>query len=159
MTNLGLHGLYHVSDATSFGLFVGQEELDGETLDFYGLEFGHEMAQFEVEGYLSQVDAEGEDANGLGLMGRFAVTPQVGLSASADRLDLDGLDLTRWGLMVDYAPVDNFSLYAEIGTLDASISGASDSETFIGLGAKISFGAARGATFGDRGVFKYLPGL
>lgn len=159
-TNLTLHGLYHVSDQTSIGLFYGQERLDGESVSLLGFEAGQEAAKFDGEVFVAIGEEEDLTVRLMGLSGRYAVSDKFGLGGSLQRADLEGgLDITRLGVKADMALGQSTSAFIEVGSLSGSIDGSSGSETFVGIGADLKFGAARGATFGKRGLFQMIPGL
>jgi hypothetical protein len=70
-----------------------------------------------------------------------------------------GAALTRIGVKVDHDLNQSLNIHAEVGSLKASAFGLSGSDTFVGIGAKIKFGADRGTTFGKRGLLDMIPGL
>ncbi|WP_102109759.1 hypothetical protein [Oceaniglobus roseus] len=155
-----LHGIYHLSDLTSVGLFVGTESGAGSDLDYYGVEAGHEMMGWELEGYLGRGEDSGFDGIAAGLTGAYAVTPDFDVAGSVDHLDLDGgISATRLGLKGEYGFGNGLSVYGEVGNYHAKAGGASNSEPFVGIGASYKFGAERGTTFQQRGLARLIPGL
>jgi hypothetical protein len=159
-TAFAVHGLYHISEATSAGIFVGTENVASENNTYYGAEIGTELARSDFEGYIGSGEEEGIGATVLGLSGTYNINDTFSLGASLDYVNLEGdASLTRFGVTGDYAIGEQTNIYAEIGTLSASDAGNSGSETFVGIGAEFNFGAERGATFERRGLVGLLPGL
>ena len=155
-TNATLHGIYHVSDQTSLGLFVGADRLSGQSLDFVGFEVGQEAAKFDIETYIAYGEDSGIDGTIAGFSGRYSVSDSFGIGGSVERGDIGGVGLTRFGLKGDYAATPNIALVAEVGAFDAP---GTSTEAFVGLGGKFTFGNERGTTFGKRGVVNLIPGL
>ena len=153
--NVTLHGIFHLDEKTSFGGFIAREEVDSEGLTLYGLEAGHDAGQFEGETYIAYGESNDEDTVLFGLSGLYNVNDAFGFGAKYDRIDIDSLVLNRVAVEAEYR-VQNVILSAELGQLD--LDGA-DSETFFGIGARVAFGAKRGATFDRRGLIEALPGL
>lgn len=159
-TTATLHGIYHVDDATSLGLFYGRDSALGGNIDFYGIEAGHEYDRFDVEGYVAHGEESGFSGTVVGLSGAYAATDSFKLGLSLDNADFDGgVTVRRVGVKGAYDFGTAASVYAEIGSLNGKVGGFSDSETFVGVGASFSFGADRGATFGQRGLAHLIPGL
>lgn len=154
-TNFGLHGIYHLGEATSGGLYLGRDRVEGADIDLYGLEIGHQQGQFTAEGYLGHAEAAGGSGTLLGLRGGYALSDSATLGARYDNVNLEGYDISRLSLTGEYAMTDGFALNAEVGSFDAEGVG---SEMFLGLGVKASFGAKRGATFERRSLVDLIPG-
>ncbi|MFE3838115.1 porin [Pseudogemmobacter sonorensis] len=155
--SIGLHGIYHLSSETSLGAFIGTDRVEGANVDFYGIEAGHQFGQFGLEGYLSRADLEGvADGTVIGLKGEYAITPAALVGVRFDNINVDGYDASRLSLTGQYAFTEGFAVTGELGNADIDTYG---SETFFGLGVKVSFGAKRGATFDQRSVVDLLPGL
>tara|TARA_R110002049_G_scaffold23545_2_gene83233 strand:+ start:44542 stop:45258 length:717 start_codon:yes stop_codon:yes gene_type:complete len=157
--SLGLHGIYHMDDATSFGAFYTMEDTGGDDVDIFGLEAGYETGVWDFEGYLANADGATDDATMVGIMGRFELADGLGITGSYDRLDMNGGDLSRTALRLDRDVAPNANMFVEVGAARASAAGMSNSEAFVGFGGKISFGADRGATFSARDTARLLPGL
>jgi hypothetical protein len=158
-TALGLHGIYHLDDATSFGAFYTREDVGDGDADIYGIEAGYEAGQWEFEGHFGRTDDDDDDATIFGLMGRYALSNGLGITGSYDEVDVAGTDVSRIGLMLDRDVANNLNLFLEVGSVEIDIGNASDSDPFVGLGGKITFGADRGATFEQRGFLRLIPGL
>ena len=160
-TNVTVHAIYHVSDATSLGAFFSRDDvLDGHA-DLYGLQAGFDFSDdLAGEAYLSTGDNEGVDGNLLGFDLGYQLNERVGLNLGLDHADFDfGADLTRISVGAEYATGEAGRVFAEIGSLRAEAFELSGSDEYIGLGYRIDFGAERGATFGERGLLRMLPGL
>ncbi len=156
------HAVFHASESTSLGVFLGRDEISGSGLTFYGLEAGFEAGQFNGEAHYTKGDSNGSDSNIFGLSVGYAFANAFEAKAHLDRLDAGGgLDSTRFSVGLDYEIANgNTTLYGEIGSVDVSASNTSlGSNTFIGIGAKFDLGADRGTTFGRRGVLNFFPGL
>ncbi|MCU9846572.1 hypothetical protein OEZ60_00945 [Defluviimonas sp. WL0024] len=159
-TNLTLHGIYHANDQVSFGGFYGNDRLFGDNQDFYGLEAGFDLGAANAEAYLAHADDAGFHVNITGLSGSYGFDHGFTLGGSLQHANFDGgLDVTRFGATGSYAVSPTFDVYAELGTVKAGAFGFSNSEPYVGIGAAMTFGAERGATFGRRGLFELLPGL
>lgn len=155
----GVHGIYHMNDATSFGLFYSVEDGDGDSIDIFGLEAGHEFSNWDVEGYLGRADDGAADADMYGVMGRTELENGFGFAAEYRVVDFgNGVDIERLSVSLDRDVSANTNLYLEVGTSRLNVLGVSGSEPFIGVGGTYRFGAERGATFGVRNVLGILPG-
>ncbi|PTE22149.1 hypothetical protein FAZ78_09225 [Cereibacter changlensis] len=158
-TSATLHGLYHVNDQTSLGLFYGSDKLDGEHRDYYGFEVGQKGPSFDVEAYVGRGEDSGLTGTMMGVEGRFAVSGAFGLGGKLQNADFDDdASMTRVGLTGDYTMPNGMGLTAELGRLNSDGLGVGD-ETYVGIGAKMSFGPNQGVTFGKRGLLDVLPGL
>jgi hypothetical protein len=158
-SNLTLHSIYHVTEETSLGLFVGADRVAGQSLDFVGFEVGQEAASFDIEAYVGYGEDSGISGTIGGFSGRYAVSDSFGVGGAIEHGDIGGLNVTRLALQGDYAVAPQLALTAEIGTLHGSGFGGSGSEAFVGLGGKFTFGADGDATFGKRGLINLIPGL
>jgi len=156
---LGLHGLYHLNEATSFGAFYVREDVEGVDLDILGVEAGYEVLNWDIEGYVADIDSDGGDGTMGGVKARYQMASGLGLTGAYDRAESGGDDLSRFAVRLDRDVSPNGNLYLEVGTARAEAGGISDSEPFVGLGGKITFGAERGATFEQRGLTRLIPGL
>ncbi len=159
-TTVGLHGIYHMNEVTSFGAFYTFESANGGgDADVYGVEAGHETGQLEFEGYFARIDGNGSDGDVLGVMARYEFADSLGVTGSYDSIDVAGTDLSKFALKLDRDVAPQVNLFVEVGSAKASGGGLSDSEPFVGLGGKFVFGAERGATFEQRGFSRLIPGL
>ena len=155
----GIHTLYHLNDATSFGLFYTVEKGDGDTVDILGLEAGHEFGNWDVEGFFGKADSTGAgSANIFGVSGRTELRNGFGFGAGYKSVDVAGIDIEQLSVTLDRDVSAQTNVYLQVGTARVSTGGVSDSEPFIGVGGTYRFGAERGATFGVRNVSNILPG-
>ncbi|MFT7058396.1 MAG: hypothetical protein ACJASV_000896 [Pseudorhodobacter sp.] len=161
ITNIAAHGIYHLNETTSLGLFLARDEVSDGSADFVGLEAGHEAGALDLEGYLAIGDNEGTDGTIIGISGRHAMSDTVGFGASLDHGNFDNvLEVTRYSIDADYSFTPTTSLSAELGYTNFSVSTlGSATEPYVKLGATIKFGAKRGSTFGKRSITNLLPGL
>lgn len=161
-SNVTLHGIWHTGTAGSAGIFVGSDRIDGESTEFYGLEYGMDVGGgFGVEGYAAFAEDHGEDGALYGIKGEYAfANTGFSVAGTLDYLDLDsGISATKLGVTGNYALSPTGSIYAEVGNVNLDIGPIDDNEAYVGVGARIHFGAARGATFDRRGLIQLLPGL
>ncbi len=158
-TNLVLHGIFDVNPQGSAGLFLGLDEIDGDSTDFYGLEYGQSFGTGGIEAYVARGKDAGVTGTVIGVEGEFAVTDSFGLGLKLDNADFNGVvDLTRFGVKGIYALGQGSSVYAEVGSVRADAFGLSGSEGFVGVGLSIGLGGDE-ATFGRRGLLNLVPGL
>ncbi len=158
-TNAVLHGIYHLSETTSVGLFLGMDRLAGSSETFVGLEMGTAAGATGFEGYIGAAESNGVSGTIIGLSTRYGINEQVGVGLSLDHLSVDVLDATRYSLNADYAVTDNIVLFGEVGALRGEVMGLTGSEGYVKLGGEVKFGAKRGTTFGQRSILNILPGL
>ena len=158
-TLLGLHGIYHLNDATSFGAFYTFEDVEGDEADIFGIEAGYEVREWEFEGYIANVDTDLGDATLGGIKARYEMQEGFGLTGSYDMADDDTGDLSRFAIRLDRDVSVNTNLFLEVGSAKAEAGGVNVSEPFVGLGGEIAFGADRGTTFDQRGLARLIPGL
>ncbi|MCI2393453.1 porin [Aliiroseovarius sediminis] len=159
-----VHAIFHVSDVTSVGAFYGREDIDGTSLDLYGAEVGHEMGALDLEAYIGHGEEAGVSGTAFGLAADYNINDRFAIGVAYDRVDFDGdFNIHKTALRASYAAADRFSVFGEVGsfgmgadyygvTLDASTN-------YVGFGVEYAFGAKRGATFGERGLTRMLPGL
>ncbi|WP_376871628.1 hypothetical protein [Albirhodobacter sp. R86504] len=150
-----LHGIYHLDDFTSFGAFITREDVESLGQTSYGLEVGHEMGLMEVEGYIAHGEADDIDGNLFGISALYNATESFSFGLGYDNLDVDSVDASRVALVSEYA-FDRVVISGELGQADIEDLG---SESYFELGARMTFGANRGTTFGKRGFLEILPGL
>jgi hypothetical protein len=162
-TNVTLHGLYHMNETATFGAFYGRDSLEDLDLDFYGLEAGFEGSGFDVEAYFGTGELDGVDGKGnvFGVSGAYELTSSFELIGSFAKASFDGdVDVSTFEAGVAYNFTNSVQIAATLGRLSGEVEGlGSESEDYFGLEAEYSFGAARGATFGERGLIHLIPGL
>lgn len=157
-TSATLHGVYHLSDTASLGLFYGQDKLeDDSSINIYGVEGGTEFMGGQVEGYVGMADNE-SDTMIYGVDGNYAFTESISLKGGAAFSDSgDDGSASTISVGAEYTITGGPSLYAEVGNVNVERGVIDESETFVGIGARINFGTARGTTFGQRSIFEALP--
>lgn len=155
-----LHGVYHLNELTSFGVFYGADDLDGaDAVSLYGLEAGTEFGQAEIEGYIGQLEGNEDDALIFGFDANYDFSNGFSITGSGGFTDVDDFSLSRVAIGGQYEITGGPQFYAEIGNVSAEFEGFDDDETFVGVGARLAFGAERGTTFGQRSLFEILPGF
>lgn len=153
-----LHGIYHMSDSASVGAFFGQDRANSSTADIYGIEGGTEISGGTVEGYLGKIDGPGADATIFGADGSYALQNGFSIIGGLNHAEIDGgLSAGRVSAGAAYDMAGGPQFYAEVGRMNGDDGVTSQSETYIGIGARVSFGAARGTTFGRRSIYEIVP--
>ena len=157
-TSATLHGVYHLGDTASVGVFFGQDKLEGEdSLNIYGIEGGTEFMGGQVEAYVGVADNDA-DTKIFGFDGNYNFNEAISFKGGAAFQDSgDEGSASTISIGAEYTITGGPSLYAELGNVNVDSGATDESETFIGLGARINFGSARGTTFGQRSVFEALP--
>ena len=156
-SNLTLHGAYHLNDLATVGLFVAQDRVDGENSTIYGLEAGSEFTSGTVNGYFGR-DTD-SSSNLFGVGGTYDIQPAIGVQGAFDVLSGGDTDVSQITLGGTYRLASGPEFFAQVGNVNADSTQGSDNQSFIGLGARITFGAERGTTFGQRSIFEAIPGF
>ncbi|MGJ8544638.1 MAG: hypothetical protein ACSHWZ_04275 [Sulfitobacter sp.] len=157
--NVGLHFLYHLDDNNSFGAFAVNEASEGEDLQLYGIEFGIEANKIDYEGYYAKVETEYLSTDMFGFAANYEFDNGIGITGSYDNLGSSGINASRLAVKLDRDVSESLNLYVEAGKGKIEALGVGVSEPFVGLGATVTFGAERGATFDIRSIGRKLPGL
>lgn len=155
-THIGLHGIYHLNEATSLGGFIGEDRLESADLSILGIEVGHQAGQMRMEGYLSRADSSAQDGMIFGLHAGYRLSDASEIGLRYDEINVDGFGASRVSAVGEFGLANGLAITGELGSADLDGLG---SETFVGLGVKVDFGAERGATFSQRSVLDLLPGL
>lgn len=159
-SSVTLHGVYHLDEQTSFGAFYGADALDGsDNRALYGIEAGTEFGDADVEAFIGQLEGASDDALIYGFDANYAFNNGFSVTGSGGFTDVDSLSLSRMSLGGQYELTGGPQFYAELGNVSAEANGAETDQTFVGVGARIAFGAERGTTFGQRSLFEILPGF
>lgn len=164
VTSGAIHAIYHFSDSTSAGLFYGREGASGTSIDYYGAEVGHDFGALDLEAYIGFGNESGVSATAFGMAADYQINERFAIGATYDRVEFEGdVHIFNSAIRASYEPVENMSVYGEVGSagVGATVFGvtADLSSTYVGLGVEYAFGAKRGATFGERGLTRLLPGL
>ena len=158
-THAVLHAIFDVHPEGSAGLFMGVEDFEGVSVDYYGLEYGHAFAGGTLEVYAAKGEEAGIEGTVVGAEGIFALNDMWGMGVKLDNADFNGaLDVRRLGVRGIHALGEGSSVYAEVGSASISAEGTTLSEPFIGVGLNIELGADK-ATFGQRSLMSLFPGL
>ena len=155
LVSFGVHAITHMSETTSLGFYTTYDRIGDEGQNTYGLEAGFGQGRFKGETYLGLAQAEGADGTFFGIKGMGKASDNLALGLSHDRYDEDSDSLSNSALRAEYA-IENFIVEAQIAQMDVN---GTSSEAIFGLGARITFGAERGETFGSRGIANIIPGL
>ena len=159
-SNITAHGIYHLSDAASAGVFYGQDSLDNGDARVYGIEGGTELMGGTVEGYIGRVDGDGEDATIIGVDGAYALQQGFSVIGSADLLSFnDDASVSRASIGAQYDMPGGPQFYAHIGTISVEAAGLAADQSFIGVGARVAFGTQRGTTFDGRSSLAPVAGF
>lgn len=147
-SNLTLHGIYHLNPKATVGLFYSRDE---DEVQGYGIEGGTTLGRGEIGGYVGQRSLESEDVMIVGFESRTQVSDQITFFTDFDIVSDDRFGAATSELGMSYAFDQGPEAYVQVGR--ASVFGddiENDSETYIGVGARITFGAKRGSTFESR---------
>jgi len=155
--SLALHGVYHANENASFGVFAGRDDSNelNVGINFYGLEAGYEMGAFEGDIYLASGEQQDVNSTLMGIGATYNASQAASVGLSYDRAEMVSLDAQRVQLEGEYR-INQYALTAQVG--HAKLDDIT-SDNYIGIGAKMNFGANRGATFDRRGIFEVWPGL
>ena len=159
-SSVTIHGIYHFSQTASAGVFIGQDYLTGDDANLFGVEAGTEFMGGDVGGYIGSIDGN-SDGIIAGLDGEYAFGNGVSLTANAGFYTSDDgdADLSRFAIGSEYRFDSGLEFYAELGNVAVSLDDRDADETYLGIGATLNFGAARGTTFDQRSLFEILPGF
>lgn len=157
-SSLTLHGIYHMGDTASLGVFYGQDSVGDDDATFYGLEGGTEFMGGDVVGYVAKVDGN-SDGTMFGVDGTYDWRDGIGLTGNAGIVSVNGTSVRRISVGGVYEMAEGPEFFGEVGSLSAETGGVSDSQAFLGLGARINFGAQRGTTFDQRSLYEILQGF
>lgn len=154
-----IHGIYQMSETVSLGAFYGQDTLEGDDAQVFGIEAGTELGAAAVEGYFAKLDGAGDNATLLGVSGTYGFTDSISALGSFNIADLGDSSSNRLALGGQYTIASGPDLWAEIGTLKVDDGVSTSDDMFVSIGARIEFGAARGTTFGRRSLFETASGF
>lgn len=155
-TNLAVHGIGHLNEQTSVGAYVGKDRLAGIDQSYFGFEVGHQMNAFGTEAYVTFAEDDGSHGTVLGFKGDYKLGETSSVGAKFDNLNVEGFDATRVALTGEMGVAKDVTLTGEVGSVRFEDVG---SESYVGIGLKMNFGAKRGATFDRRSLIDLLPGL
>ena len=145
------HGIYHLSNTSSVGAFYGQN-LGGD-LDYttYGIEGGTLLwGRSNFGGYLGQQQFDGGSSFILGVNAETPLSESFEVYSDFDFALVDDVWVSTSEVGEQYSPCNGPELFAHFGSLSAGAGGATASTEYLGVGARINFGARRGTTFEGR---------
>lgn len=154
--NFGLHAIVHANESTSVGAYIGRDRVEGENLNYFGFEVGHQVGQIGAEGYVTFAKDGGSDGTVIGIKGDYSLTETALIGARFDNINVDGADASRVAITGEVGALPGVTLTGELGRARIDTLG---SETYVGVGVKVNFGDKRGATFDRRSILDLLPGL
>ena len=147
-TRLTLHGLYHLNPGSTVGLFYSADEDD---VAGYGVQGGTVLGLGEIGGYIGQRSVADSNATIVGFESRTQVADQITFFTDFDIASFDEVTSTTSELGVSYLFEQGPEAYVQVGRQSLSGDDIEDQgDTYIGIGARISFGAKRGTTFESR---------
>ncbi len=157
ISNLTLHGIYAIDNATSLGFFIGQDNLDSESSDLFGAEFAYDFGLGDFEAYVGRAtDSADDDVTLFGVGGTYDLGSGFSFGGTIDRFSGDGFSASALELGGYYtlAQGPRFGVTFGQSNLD---SGSTDvSENFFGLQASVAIGPNGGTTFGRRGIYEVI---
>jgi hypothetical protein len=159
--NATLHLTYHMSNIASFGLFSASDGVEGDdgatyTNSTIGIEAGTDFMGGDIGGYIGRLDGD-DTFTVLGVDGEYAFARGISAIGGLDLLTNNDVTNSQVSIGAKYAMQQGPEFYAKIGSTREESALNTDTSTFIGIGASVSFGAARGTTFGTRSAFESLP--
>ncbi|MBB5723871.1 hypothetical protein FHS72_003516 [Loktanella ponticola] len=146
-TSATLHGIYHLNETSSLGVFVAG---NGDEQTSFGFEGGTELWKGDIGGYIGQVDVDGETAVIFGLSSNTPIGANFSVFSDLDFVADDDVAVSTQELGVEYNITGGADIFAQVGQAEVFTDFGSDAETYVGIGARIQFGAARGTTFEAR---------
>ncbi len=145
--NITLHGIYHMSSTASVGLFYSRDENE---VDGYGIEGGTAVGAGEIGGYVGTKSFGNDNVFIFGLDSRTPINNEFTFFTDFDVVGDEDVAGSTSELGVSYLFDAGPEAFVQVGRASAFTDIGSDSETYIGLGARISFGDKRGSTFETR---------
>lgn len=146
-TRATLHGIYHLNDAVSLGVFVAGGDNDTTSL---GVEGGMELFGGDIGGYIGQISVEDEDAFTIGLSSNTPIGANFTFFTDFDIVADEQVAVSTNEIGIEYNIANGPDLYAQYGRINLDTTTGDGSTDFFGVGARIEFGAGRGTTFEAR---------
>lgn len=147
-TNLTLHGVYHLNPSATVGVFYSRDDDD---VAGYGVEAGTVIGLGEIGGYFGQRSLGSEDVTIAGFESRTKVAEQITFFTDFDIVSDSNVGSSKGELGVSYTFDQGPEAFVQVGRTSQFGDGVlDDDQTYIGVGARITFGAARGTTFEGR---------
>lgn len=151
---LTLHTIVRPGGSTALGFFAGKDWVDGRGMEFYGLEGAGQIGAVSYDAAFTHVDGRNADANALALRGAYAMSDRFDLGGRFDGYRASGETLSRYAATAGFALTPGLKMTGELGRFDTA---GRDTETYIGLGVKATFGGSSGTTFAKRGFMDFAP--
>ena len=154
-----LHGLLHVSETSTVGVFTTYEGNDSSSFGSFGVEAGASFGEIATEIWLGVGENDtGSDANYFGLETRRAFG-LVHLFGGVEYYNISGeIESVQSGLGVEYQSAGGFGLTAKIEDNYFEYDDQfSFDDTSVSIGASYRFGKRPGTVFGERslsGIFR-----
>lgn len=149
-TSATLHGIYHLSGQASVGLYYGQNLSGDNDSTFYGVEGGTLWGPANIGGYIGQIDNGTDTAVAIGINAERPLGNQFEFYTDFDFLSDDGDWISTNETGVQYNLAQGPELYIHYGQASAGSGNTGVTGDYIGVGARINFGARRGTTFDAR---------
>ncbi|WP_342075523.1 outer membrane beta-barrel protein [Yoonia sp. SS1-5] len=177
-TNITVHGIFNLNDATALGVFVGRDFLAEEEIDpddptaeiaeattYVGAEARTSFAGGSVEGYLGFLDSDidGDDdvtQTIFGVEAAYEAAPSFDVLLGIDSYrvsdDDESITVTAVSIGGAYKIAGGPSIYGEFGNVsisgsDGDVDVSFGDESFVGLGVTYTFGpAGTDGAFGSR---------
>lgn len=146
-TRATLHGIYHLNDVSSVGLFVAGGDNDTRS---YGIEGGMELFGGDIGGYIGQISLDDEDALAIGLSSNTPIGANFSFFTDFDIVADEAVAVSTNEIGFEYTIAGGPDLFAQYGRIDLDTTAGDGSTDYIGVGARIEFGAGRGTTFEGR---------
>ncbi|MEO9862353.1 MAG: hypothetical protein ABJO29_08350 [Yoonia sp.] len=146
-TSLTLHGIYHLNETSSLGVFVAS---DGDDNNSFGFEGGTEFLRGDIGGYIGQVEISDQSALIFGLSSNTPIGANFSVFSDFDMVAEDAVAVSTQELGIEYSIAGGADIFAQVGQAEVFTDFGNASETYVGIGARIQFGAARGTTFEAR---------
>jgi hypothetical protein len=142
-----LHGIYHLNDNASMGLFYSRDNDDAAKI---GIEGGIEFMGGDISAYVGQLQIDDETALVVGFSSDTPIYQNISVFTDFDIVGDDSLAISTNEIGVEYAFDQGPEVYAQFGRFNVEAGGVSADQDYVGIGARIKFGAARGTTFEAR---------
>jgi hypothetical protein len=156
ISNLTLHGIYAIDNATSLGVFVGQDNVDGDSIDLFGAEIAYDFGLGDFEAYLGSARDADDDATLFGVGGTYDLGSGFSFGGTLDRFSGDGFSASALELGGYYTLAQGPRFGVTFGQSNLSSGGTDVTENFFGLQASVAIGPNGGTTFDRRGIYEVI---
>ncbi|WP_108814269.1 hypothetical protein [Loktanella sp. Alg231-35] len=156
ISNLTLHGIYAIDNATSFGLFFGQDRLDGEAGELFGAEVAYDFGLGDFQAYAGRANDTSDDLTIFGVSGTYDLGSGFSFGGTVDRFSGDGFSASALELGGYYTLAQGPQFGVTFGQSNLDSGGSDVSENFFGLQASVAIGPNGGTTFDRRGIYEII---